>query len=213
VNGFVFLVCHRTVDLVAGSAATALRGAMGLGDALIALRRDDVFVVEAAEGNDPAAWAAACAARAAWFNPNTHRHALYTARAGALAAAAGSAPWPAPWLGTMAATDRPDLAGAEGRAHLGEWLALPRADGHAVSLAAWDLEDPVQRLPRGAWPDPRGRYLPLQLWTLALREQRADRVVDRALEVAVTRSRDRGLLINPHVQRWAVVAPPAPLRT
>jgi hypothetical protein len=212
-SGYAFFVCHRTVDLVALSAAHALRESLGLGDRLLALRRDDVFVLEGMPQGADGAWAEACAAQAAWFNPNTHRHAFFRTAPGALAAARDGSSWPRPWIGGLVVSDRSDLASPGVSCDLAAWLALsPCDDGYAVSIAAWDAEDSVHGLPRGRWPVSGVSVLPLQLWTLALRAEGPQAAEDLALEHALTRARDRGLLIHPHVQRWALVAPAAPLQ-
>ena len=203
-----FFVCHRTVDLVAQTAAHALRESLGLGERLVALRRDDVFVLEGMPEGQDAAWAAACASRAAWFNPNTHRHAIFATKPGVLATATQGAEWPHPWIDHMVASDRNDLASRGESCDLAAWLALPRRDGaYAVSIAAWDTEEAVHALPRGSWPSADAQVLPLQLWTLALMAPDAVAAEEMALQSAITRARDRGLLIHPHVERWALAAP------
>ncbi len=229
-SAYVFALCHRTVDLVAATAGATLQNALGLGERLIALRRDDLYALEGAEGAAEE-WAAACAEHAAWFNPNTHRHAFFRAQAGAVDAArrfaAGASPapdggltWPSPWIGALLHTDRADLSGrrvpwesdrplAAGRASsdLEAWLALPPEGGaYAVSLAAFDADDPVHPLRGSAWPAPGAEVLPLQLWTLALRANGPKDALQTALEVALTRHRCHGLLIHPHVQGWALAA-------
>ncbi len=236
-SAYVFALCHRTVDLVAATAASTLRDALGLGEDLIALRRDDLHVLEDCRG-EPAAWAAASAAHAAWFNPNTHRHAFFSAAEGAVDAAADFAAsgrvvdeegidWPRPWLGRILHSDRADLLEARSAASAGgggavdaastagdlsAWLALPAAGGaFAVSLAAFDAEDPVYTLHGEDWPAPGARVLSLQLWTLALRAADAGQARRMAVEVALTRTRRRGLLIHPQVQAWALAAPITPL--
>ncbi len=211
-SAYAFFVCHRTVDLVAESAAHALRTSLGLGEELISLRRDDVFVLEGMPEGQDEAWGAACANHAAWFNPNTHRQAFFVTRPGALDAAARGDDWPADWIQGMVLSDRADLAGGPESCDLGDWLALPRRNGSfAVSIAAWNSEDPIHVLPRGGWPSAEAGVLPFQLWTLALRAEDEEAAKELALEHALTRSRDHGLLIHPHVERWALAAPVAPL--
>lgn len=222
-SSYAFLVCHRTVDLVAATAEATLRDALGLGDRLVALRRDDAVALEDCQGESEA-WARACADHAAWFNPNTHRHAFFAAREGAvgvvgeLALSGREAPprgveWPLPWLGRLLHTDRADLlhsslAGPPDSTDLLAWQGLPSAAGaFSVTLAAFDAEDPVHDLQGRAWPVPGARVLLLQLWTLALLAGSAEEAEEMALEVALTRRRKQGLLIHPQVQGWALAAP------
>jgi len=208
----VFLLRRRAVDLVAVSAAAALRDALGLGERLRALRRDDGYSLENLNQGSQEEWLQACVNRASWFNPNTHRHALFQAAPGAHAAALQGESWPKPWLGQLLGSDRAELAKPRSCDDLDAWLSLPRErDCYRVSLVAFDSEEPVRSLPRGHWPDPAGRVLAFQLWTLSLAAPDADAAYDLALEVSVARSRDRGLLIHPHRERWALATPVAVL--
>ena len=210
-NSFAFLIRHRTVDLVAGSAALALRDSLGMGERLHALLRHDCLALEGMEGGSPGEWARACAQRADWFNPNTHRHAFYEVAPGALAAAAGGE-WPHPWLASMVESDLAELADCGRSGDLECWLGLlPKPGVYRVSLAAWDARDGVSPLPRGEWPGGGGSVLRFQLWTLALEAADADAAHELALELALTRRRGQGLLIHPHVERWAEVALPVAL--
>lgn len=210
-RALVFLLSRRAVDLVAVSAAAALRDALGLGERLRALRRDDGYVLENLQGGEEA-WRAACVARPSWFNPNTHQHAFFDAAPGAQEAARGERPWPSPWIGRMLSTDRTELAKHGASGDLDSWLSLPpERDCYSVSLMAFDSEEPVQPLPRGHWPHPDGRVLAFQMWTLALAAENEPQALTLALEVSLARSRDRGLLIHPHRERWALAAPVAPV--
>lgn len=212
-SALAFLVRGRGVDLVAMTAARALRESMGLGDRLGALLRDDLFVLEDVDPSASVAWSRACTAHANWFNPNKHRFAMTTAEAGALAAADAKGDWPRPWLLAIAQTDRPDLS-ATARADadpLSTWLATPSRSGdHVVSLAVWDREQASHRLPAGRWPAADARILPCVLWTLVLRAEDSAAAEALALEVAITRGRRHGMLVHPHMEGWAQVAPARP---
>lgn len=199
----VLLVRRRGVDLVAMSALTALRGPCGLGDRLVALCRDDGYVLGLSGAFDAAAWERACVARADWFNPNKHRYALYEGQPGALDAARGVAAWPSPWLTRRLGSDRPDLAATAGRDELEAWLALPAQPSTTRhSLLAWQCDDAVAALPHGHWPDAATGLVRLTLWTLQLRAGSPDDAARLAEEAAITRTRERGLLVHPHMQGW-----------
>jgi len=209
----VFLLRRRAVDLVAVSAAAALRDALGLRERLRALRRDDGYSLENLTEGSQEEWLRACVHRASWFNPNTHRHALFAAAPGAHAATLQGETWPKPWLGRLLASDRPELAKPGSCDDLDAWLSLPREqDCFRVSLVAFDSEEPLRPLPRGHWPGHEGQVLAFQLWTLSLAAPNADAAYDLALEVSLAHSRDRGLLIHPHRERWALAAPVAALQ-
>jgi len=214
-RALTFAVQHRGVDLVAMTAARALRGPLGLGSRLVELRRQEAKVLEiggsasSASGSTPLTgtvgdWAAACTRVAPWFNPNKHRYALFEARPGALAAARQEGGWPDPWLLRLVSTDRPGPSGAPPSSPpLDGWLALPQRPGaYAVTMAVWDREEPERALPSGSWPSPQARVLPLVLWTLAVEARSPQEALQLAEEAAVTRSRERGLLVRPHVEGW-----------
>jgi hypothetical protein len=206
----VFLLRHRAVDLVAVSAAAALRDALGLGERLRVLRRDDGYSLENLQKGSQEEWMRACVHRSSWFNPNTHRHALFEAAPGAHTAALGGGSWPEPWLGRLLGTDRPELAKPGSCNDLDAWLSLPpERDSYRVSLLAFDSEEPVRTLPKGHWPDAKGQVLAFQLWTLLLAAPDEAAAYELALEVSLARSRSRGLLIHPHRERWALAAPVA----
>lgn len=208
-SAYAFLVRGRSVDLVSMSAAHALRVDLGVGDELVALHRDEVHLLEGIEGGDPGAWTDACTRHANWFNPNKHRFALCEAAEGGIEAARTGGPWPTPWLHRRVHTDRPDILAHSGGADaLHEWLGLtPDDDAVAVTLAVWDRDEVDGRLPAGHWPEPSVATLPLVLWTLVLRSGDAAHAAARAEELAITRHRRQGLLVHPHMEGWARVAP------
>jgi hypothetical protein len=217
VSAVALLVRHRTVDLVAMTAAHALRSELGLGAELVALTRDDVYVIEGEALGAPEAWSRPCTERAHWFNPNKHRHALFEAAPGAVEAVRNGTGFPRPWLGRVVSTDRSDLPSATdggrgpdvNRRGLSRWLALPPRPGvHAVAIASWDLDQAVTSLPPGPWPHPRAQLVRLQLWGLAVAGKDAETATARASEVAVTRRREQGLLIHPHVEGWIQLETP-----
>ena len=213
-SALVFLVRGRSVDLVAMTATRALRDTMGLEGRLHSLLRDDLIVLEGARAEEGEAWTEACTSHAHWFNPNKHRHAMVEAVAGALDAARDSAPWPEPWLRKLLHTDRPDLVARHGTIEdpLEAWTLgrETEAEGvHAVTLVSWDHEDAGSALPAGHWPDPDVRVLSLVAWTLRLKVAKPAEALELAREVAVTRGRRHGLLVHPHMQGWAQVAPAA----
>lgn len=210
-SALAFLVRHRTIDLVAMTAAQALRSHLGLNGSLIHLRRDDAYVVEHEDLGDSRAWVRPCAERVHWFNPNKHRHALFEAEPGAVQAVQEGRSFPRPWLGPLVDTDRPDLQSRTGRG-LARWLAFPACEGaYAAVLASWQRDDAVATLPPGPWPRPESRLVRLQLWSLALRADDPEAASRLAEEAAVTRRRTSGLLIHPHVEGWSLLEPPWPL--
>lgn len=213
-SALAFLVRGRSVDLVAMTAFNTLRDTLGLGDEVLLLNRDDVFVIEGIDGDDAPAWVEACKSHQHWFNPNKHRFAACLAGDGALEAARSGTAWPDPWLERRVDTDRPDLVAAatDTGDPLAAWLGLGRHEGaFAVPLIAWDREDGVGSLPGTRWPDPERTRLRGVLWTLVLRAASAEAARDRADAIAVTRARRNGLLVHPHMQGHSTVGPARPL--
>lgn len=208
-SAYAFLVRGRSTDLVAMTAAQALRAHFTRPSELVSLLRDDVYLLEGVEGSDPGLWTDACTSHAHWFNPNKHRFALMEAAAGGIDAARAATDWPAPWLTMRLHTDRPDiLARGSRRDALEEWLGLEPDPGiTSVSLVAWEHEDVGGVLPAGHWPRPDARCLHLVLWTLVLSSEDIAGCVARAEQLAITRGRRQGLLVHPHMQGWARVAP------
>ena len=209
-SSMVFLVRGRSVDLVAMTAFNTLRDTLGLGDEILLLNRDDVFVIEGVQPSDVPAWVEACKAHQHWFNPNKHRFAACLARDGAVEAARSGTAWPDPWLERRVDTDRPDLvaAGPDAGDPLEDWLGLARHEGaFAVPLLAWDREDGIGSLPGAHWPDPERERLRGVLWTLVLGAASAEAARSRAEELAVTRARRQGLLVHPHMQGSSFVGP------
>lgn len=203
-SALVFLVRGRGVDLVAMTARHALRETMGLGGEVVDLQRDDLVIVEGVR--EETGWLEAFTARQHWFNPNKHRYALARAKEGAFAAARGGS-WPQRWLERVVATDRPDLDPAVDDV-FSAWLGLPAHAGcHAVPLAVYDRAEPIAPL-AGRWPQSGGHFLRATLWTLVLRLPEAEAAARRAAEIAITRRRGEGLLVNPHMEGWAMVARP-----
>lgn len=205
-SALVFLVHHRSVDLVGMTAANALRDRMGLAETLLELRRDDVFVFEGASADDADAWTKAFTSHTHWFNPNKHRYGLYAASSGAVGAARDRSAWPAPWIDGMLASDRPDLAGRSGVEGLSSWLAMDPSEGLVQSVLSWDLEDGFGGLPEGHWPAGTIAVLRGQLWTARVRAGDAQAARELVEGFVVARSRDAGLLVHPHVEGWANVS-------
>lgn len=193
----VFVVRHRTVDLIAMSALRALRVELGVGDDLVSLSRDDAYALDGAVADIPATL---CLGQAHWFNPNKHRHGWFSAPGSVPAALRDGGTWPQEWLSTLQSTDRPDLLDRTG-VTWEDWVAAP--DGsRPVSLVTWDLERPVTAAP---WSDDV-RVAKLQLWTLGFASGVSD-PVDLARRCAVTTGRREGLLVNPHMEGWSFVDP------
>ncbi len=211
-SAWVFLVRGRGVDLVAMTALHALRETMGLADEVQALHRDDLVSIEGAVSGTAEEWADSLTARQHWFNPNKHRYALYEAAMGAHAAAEGSTAWPEPWLRRRVASDRPELAARPPAVDaLAEWLELSGPQGlYAVPLLVYDRETGVRPL-AGRSPQPGVTHLRGVLWTLVLAGDDAGAVSRRAEDIALTRHRRQGLLVNPHMEGWAWVGAPRPL--
>jgi len=193
----VFVVRHRTVDLIAMSALRALRVELGMGDRLASLARDDAFALSGEAGS---VTREACLAQAHWFNPNKHHHGWFGAEADLPAALAGTGDWPAGWIGGLRATDRPDLLDRDD-ATWEDWVAAD--PGRAVTLATWDREQPVVAAP---WSE-AVRVARVQLWTLGLDPGAGD-PFDLARRCAVTTGRREGLLVNPHMEGWSFVDGP-----
>jgi hypothetical protein len=208
-SAYAFLVRGRSTDLVAMTAAQSLRSHFAHEGELVSLMRDDVHLLEGVEGSDPGQWTDACTSHAHWFNPNKHRFALVEAAPGGISAARRAVAWPTPWLKMRLHTDRPDiLASGEPRDALSEWLAQSETPGTtAVSLAVWEHDESGGTLPAGRWPRPEAQYLHLVLWTLVLRSGDVAAGIARAEELAITRHRRHGVLVHPHMQGWARVAP------
>ncbi len=209
-SAYAFLVRGRGSDLVAMTAAQALRSHFTREGELVSLQRDEVHLLEGVEGSDPGEWTDACTAHAHWFNPNKHRFALVEAASGGIQAARRASPWPSPWLEMRLHTDRPDILSTDHRRDaLTEWLGLEEnPETTAVCLAVWEHHRDDGGLPAGPWPRPQAQYLPLVLWTLVLRGRDVTAAMARAEELAITRHRRQGLLVHPHMQGWAVFTPP-----
>lgn len=203
-KALVFFVRHRSVDLVGMTAASALRERMGMGDRLLVLRRDDVFALEAAELGSAEPWLRGFTATTHWFNPNKHRFALYVARAGAIAAATSGSAWPSPWIESLLHSDRPDLS--SGPQHgLSSWQAIdPVPRSHVHAIVSWDREMGLGGLPAaGQWPVVRDvRVLRAQLWSAQVRADSVAAARELVEEFTVTRSRQHGLLVHPHIEGW-----------
>ncbi len=197
-NAMALLVRHRSVDLVAMTALHALRSSMGA-TGLIDLRRDDVFAWEGPDLGAPGAWIERATAQANWFNPNKHRFALFETAPGALEAARTDKPFPTPWLGDLVASDHPALE--TGRYGIADWLGPPE-EGFAVTLLAWDREMGEGSLPGRRWPAAQTRVLRAQMWTLTVREASEKVAFETAEKLAITRTRDSGLLVHPHMEGW-----------
>jgi hypothetical protein len=206
-SALAFLVHHRSVDLVGVTAMHALQSEMNYAKIVVALRRDDAYILEGSGVEADQSWIDACLAQAHWINPNKHRHAFYAANAGAIAAAETGAAWPRPWLGKMLSTDRPDLVGGSHSA-LASWLSAeaPEHDGEfSVTLASWDHESGIAALPHGNWPSGEARLLRAQLWTTVLRAEDLEQAETLVRGLALSESREKGLLIHPHMEGWATV--------
>jgi hypothetical protein len=212
-SALAFLVRGRSVDLVAMTALHALRDTLGLGDEVISLARDEMVVIEGVDLRSASEWTAGFTHQQHWFNPNKHRFAAFEVSEGALARARSEASaWPHPWVRALIETDRPDLVALQQAGRLADplaaWLGAPAGPGHfAVPLAVWDRESAVDALPAGSWPDPACSRLRAVLWTLTLKADSATSAAARAEQLAVTRARRQGLLLNPHMEGFAAVGP------
>ena len=212
-SALAYLVRGRGVDLVAMTALHALRDTLGLGDEVAGLTRDELVVIEGVEREDAPRWTAGFVAQQHWFNPNKHRYAAMEVEAGAWARVRGDAQqWPQPWVRALLESDRPDLAAlreAQGADDpFGAWLDAPAGPGHfAVALAVWQRESAIDALPAGDWPEPACSRLRAVLWTITLKSGSASSAASRAEQLAVTRARRQGLLLNPHMEDFAAVGP------
>ncbi len=182
------LTSHKGVDLHAATAVRVMQRRLEGGEALAALHRCEMHTY----------WGEGDGRRVAdlleigrFYNPNKHHYGHFeTDAAGATwldgAAVAGGQLAPV-WPGRPMASDI-DLPGdglADGL------LGGPVPDGHvAVDMAAFPLGEP-------------GPILTGVLWRLILADdgRAPERLADR---LAVTRSGEQGLLVNPHLHGWLV---------
>lgn len=168
------LVKLKIPDVTALTAANALRRRMGYENVLASLKRADYYRLEAAEADLPAAMALA-AELAEQTNLFVNPNKhVYEARPGTREPAEARE---GRWVTQVLVTD-PD----DGAAH-GMLAALQGRLGYG---------DRVNGLLRGV------------LWTLELSCESADEARRLAGEIAVTRTRSRGLLMNPHYQECEV---------
>ena len=180
------LTSHKGVDLHAATAVRVMQQRLEGGDALRALHRCELHTFwDDGDGRSVADLLQV----GRFFNPNKHHYGHFERDAGDAdwfdGATRGGGMLDASWPGPAQATDvepRPaDLAG-----HL---LGGPvPEDCVAVDMIAVPLGE-------------AGPILSGVLWRLVLADDGRDplRLADR---LAVTRSGDRGLLVNPHLHGW-----------
>lgn len=184
------LVRARGLDPVVVSAERALRTRLGLASRLLALRRGDLWEIEAATDDAATLVSRLVTATGLLVNPNRHRFVWRAAGAGG----GSERDWGSGGL----------APGALARA----FILVSRLDGVTdepilAPLARALGEDLVKRAGR------------VDLWTMDLAAEEAEAAAV-AEEAAVTRSIHRGLLANPHYQRAVVHAgmlPARPLRS
>lgn len=194
------LTSHKGVDLHAATAVRVMQRRLAGGEALRALFRCELHTFTVPDGR---ALAAQLLDRGRYYNPNKHHHGHFE-----LDPPAGN------WL------DPESLRGDD----------LPAAwPGHAVASDLNPLPDDLAQVLLGG-PVPPGCLavdlvgLPLGepgpvlsgvLWRLIVAGQDGLEALRLAERLAVTRSAEQGLLINPHQQGWlfAVRDPRSPYRT
>lgn len=177
------LTSHKGVDLHAATAVHVMQRRLGGGDALVALHRCELHTVWEAPG---APAIADLLEIGRYFNPNKHHHGHFRLD-GAVAswsAGAGTA-LDAAWPGTPVASSLSPLPADLYDRLLG---GAPAAGCVAVDVAAFPLGD-------------AGPVISGVLWRLVLVDDGRDplRLADR---LAVVRSGDQGLLVNPHLEGW-----------
>lgn len=189
------LTSHKGVDLHAATAVRVMQRRLADGASLRALHRCELHTFVAADGR---ALAAELLARGRYFNPNKHHYGHFELNPPAGdwldAAALGGGELPAAWPGRPVASDLDPLAD-----DLADRLLGGPAPAGAVAVD-------VVSLPLG---EP-GPVLSGVVWRLVLAADQGQSPRRLAERLAVTRSGDQGLLINPHQQGWlAVVRAPA----
>lgn len=189
------LTSHKGVDLHAATAVRVMQRRLAGGEDLQALYRCELHTFTVPDGQ---VLAAELLDRGRYYNPNKHHYGLFE-----LDPPAGDwfAPGnlrggdlPAAWPGRPVASDLQPLP-----ADLAEILLggpVP-ADCVAVDVVSLPLGDP-------------GPALSGVVWRLILTDHGRDprRLAER---LAVTRSGEQGLLINPHQQGWLALVRPSVL--
>jgi len=185
-NLTTLLVSHKGVDLHAATAVRVMQKRLDSGDALQALHRAEVHVFWG-EGNGRSVSDLLGIGR--YFNPNKHHYGHFeVAEAGDRwtdQELLGGRPLEAAWPGQTLGSDLGDDSALLADTLLGG--PLP-ADHVAVDMLAFPLgeDDPLRS---GV------------LWRLVLADDGRD-PVRLAERLAVARSSDQGLLINPHLHGW-----------
>ncbi|MFO7654154.1 MAG: hypothetical protein R6X25_10070 [Candidatus Krumholzibacteriia bacterium] len=189
------LTSHKGVDLHAATAVRVMRERLDGGEALVRLSRAEchTFWRSPGDGDNDGPEVARLLESTRYYNPNKHHFGHF--------ALAGAAPWtdadsrgaalPAGWPGTPTASDLPDLGGLYARLLGGE----PADGAMAVDVCAWHLGR-------------QERMLSGVVWRLVLRPGQHD-PAQLAERLAVARSRELGLLVNPHMEAWRSVVRPA----
>jgi len=179
------LVTHKGVDLHAATAVRVMRRRLEGGDALLALHRGEVHTFWGeGDGRDVADLLQV----GRYFNPNKHHHGHFVLPEAAIwddRGLIGGAELPANWPGEPRGGDLPASDLALDDALLGG--AVPEGCA-AVDVLAMPLGD-------------EGALRSGVLWRLVLDGGGRDplRLAER---LAVTRSGDVGLLVNPHLHGW-----------
>ncbi len=182
------LTSHKGVDLHAATAVRVMQRRLEGGDALAALYRCEMHTFW---GDGDGRNVTDLLEVGRFFNPNKHHYGHFETDAGgpswlAEAAVAGASLVSA-WPGRSVASDLDALDDDLAERLLGG--PVP-ADHVAVDIAAFPLGEP-------------GPILTGVLWRLVLADdgRAPERLADR---LAVTRSGDQGLLVNPHLHGWLV---------
>jgi len=183
------LVSHKGVDLHAVTALSVMQRRLEGGDALVALHRGEVHTFWG-EGDGRTVSQLLHVGR--YYNPNKHHFGHFEREAAGptwlAAPAVGGDALPADWPGRACATDLDPPPADLAQALLGG----PAPEGCvAVDVVAIALGEP-------------GPVLSGVVWRLLLADdgRGPERLAER---LAVTRTGDQGLLVNPHLHGWRTV--------
>lgn len=182
------LTCHKGVDLHAATALKVMRVRLEGGEHLLGLARADYVTFWEPAPADLAVDRLLALGR--YFNPNKHHYGYFWSATGGkpwFASTTGGESLPQAWPGEARDTDW-----GEPTADLYDRLlgGMPAAGTTAVDICTFSLGEP-------------GPLLSGVLWRLFLQvaESEASQLAD---QLAVTRRRRQGLLVNPHMQGWLI---------
>jgi len=186
------LTSHKGVDLHAATAVRVMQRRLDGGEDLLALHRCELHTYTGPDGRDQAA---ELLARGRYYNPNKHHYGHFELSPPAGdwrdGQTAGGGDLPAAWPGRPVGSDLQPVPQDLVEILLGG----PVPPGSvAVDVVSVPLGEP-------------GPVLSGVLWRLVLADTGRDprRLAER---LAITRSGEHGLLLNPHQQGWLVAVRP-----